>query len=334
MGFVIFAVAGQAASQVRLPQRPKQQKPSAQAIAKAKTTYEKTVEHYRKGELKDAMSTARETFEALPNGSSALILATIYAASGQPCSAFDIGVVGLDLDATDTERAAILKTLGKHGRECGGGFGWLEIQVEPHHASIILGDTIVPNGRRIGVRAGRYPVTVSAQAFRDVAKTVTIDAGMGAALKVALDAMPEATTVAPPKPPSSETLREQNAVQLQPASTDDGPSIGAWALTGAGAAAIVGQGVMLWLAHDAANEADGLSKPSTMTSDVRERAFRDKKNAAETWEAAGWVTGAVGLALLSGGIWWLFADDPGDSQAWIAPTDDGHGSIIGLRGLY
>ena len=99
------------------------------------------------------MASARATFSALPNASSALILATIYAASGQPCAAFDTGVVGLDLDATDAERVAILKT-PEYGRECAGGCGWLEVDVQPRQASVQLGETVIPNQRRIGIRTG------------------------------------------------------------------------------------------------------------------------------------------------------------------------------------
>ena len=91
-----------------------------------------------------------------------------------------------------------------------------------------------------------------------------------------------------------------------------------WMLAGVGTAAIVSQGFMVWMAHDAADEAATLATPSMMTSS--ERQARTTGRMQPNRETAGWITGVAGVALLTGGIWWLIADDDTSTQAWIGPT--------------
>ena len=272
-----------------------------------------------------ALEAARQTFELLPNASSALILATIYTELGQPCAAFDVGLVALDMDPTPAEYKMLSESLVSHGKECGTGFGWIQLDIDPEDTVVRLEKTVLPNGRRVGVAAGLYPIDLTAPEHDSHTSNVSISAGTGFLLRTKLvktekvvQAAPKSTIVAMPLPPQG----RPNFAPYQ------------WTLLGVGILGISAQILMLSKAYTAEEKASELAEPSTQASDDRQRAYERERENATTWARAGWVVGGIGATALGAAIVWWSLDESVESQGWLMPTGDGRGAALGWSGAF
>lgn len=316
-------------SQVRLPKLPTTENPTPEAIERAKASYNRAAEFYAEGKNKAALMEAKATFKVLPNASSALVLATIYVELEQPCAAFDIALLGLDLDPTPAESQSLDDLLKGQGKACGTGFGWMDLKVSPSSARVRIEETVIPIRRLIGVPAGAYTIELMADGYRSHTIKTQVNAGEPFEYRFDLEKIP-----APVKVTTAPVLKPSAAVKEPPSNLRREGHGYQWALIGTGIAAIGVQAVLLSQAHTAADRAAALTAPTAEPSSVRERRYNDEKSKAETLQLTGWVVGSLGVTAATAGLIWLFWDGSEAARAYIVPSVDGQGATMGFGGAF
>ena len=283
--------------EVVLPTLPAAAEPTDAAKARASRADAEARRKSAAGNLKGALVSADEAYEAVPNTSTALIRATLLGLLGRHREAFEMLLVAVDLGPTEEERPLILEGLAKEGPACSPPLGWGRTHVNAPSATLRLSGTEVPAGRALGLPAGEHPVTAEAPGFVPLSVTVVVEVGKEAALDFELSA---ARPLAIPTPVPTTVKPTPRRAPVVP-----------WILVGSGGALLAGGLACHLLALDAAGDARHYSKPIPGMEDATRKARYDSLESKATTRsivayalygagAAATVTGVVLLLVKRG----------------------------------
>lgn len=291
---------------VIIPALPEPGPRAADASTRARVAYEAASKSFYAGRIEAALPHAQTAWQAVPNTSSALIVATVLAELKRPCDALPYLLLAADLDPVGDEVELVAKLLGEQAARCAPGYGWLRVSVAPDGARLNLDDVALPAVRTIGVRVGAHALRAEADGHRPGARDVVVALGGATILDVTLEPLPE-PVIAPVVVPDPTIITRQ-----PPPERDDTLP---WIAVAGGGAALIAGGICFGVAIDEADHgASIVAASSTPPSAADERALARSHARTEDFELAGWIAGGVGVVALTLGIVWLTRDD--ELLAW------------------
>lgn len=275
--------------------------PDDAAIDRARQAYDEASRAFYGGRLDEALTLAIVAWEAVPNASSALIVATVLAEQARPCDVLPFLLAGLELEPPSGEAAQIDALWTEQGPRCAPGYGWLALSAAAPDAWLDVGGARHALPLALGLPAGSWPLRAGADGHDPNTHTFAVTPGRGRHAEVALaerSAVPDTPPDAPaPVEPASPIARGPDLDATL--ATDD--TLG-WGLVIGGAAATVACGVLAGLAVAEADAGDQLVAGASNPPTASDRAALDASNAhARRLEVGAWVAGGVGLAALIAG---------------------------------
>ncbi len=322
---VAAVLAGPAASAnppVVVPTLPERGSTGTDAVERGRTAYLAASRHYNRGRLKKALASARVAWAAVPNASTALIVATVLGQLKSHCEAMKFLLLASDLKPQPAEQQRIAKGLAASAAACGSGMGWARVAATPASAAITVASVAVKSGRTIGLAAGEHRIEVTQAGYVAQEDSVVATTGVGVRLKYTLSEK----AVAAPRAPVEPVVTPRPAIEPAPQLTRPHSRPvrwPAWVALGTGVA-VTGVGAVLYglargeasTAADLAAPQDGLAEPD------RETRYNAAACSAEDLQTAGFVAGGIGIAALITGI--VLVSLPADApDVTVSPTRTG-----------
>jgi len=327
------------------PDPPRLVEPTPEAIARARGAYEAAAETFYRGRLAEALAHTEAAWLALPNASSALIMATVLAELARPCDAVPMLLLALDLDPVEGERDAVAELLAEQSAACAPGYGWVTLEASAAGAWVELDGSRMALPRTVALSAGAWKTVAGAEGRASARQVIEVTPGRGAHITFALAEQPQAVEPQAVEPQAVEPQAMEPlpapAVVGEPPSADlhadlAGPDTSlAWALLVSGAAAAVVGAVLYGLAVEEVGVGErivaGAAEPP---SDEDRRALASSRSHARRLEVGGWVAGGLGLAAATTGLIVLLAGGSDDDGAMVHVGLGAGGPSLGLTGRF
>lgn len=318
---------------IRVPVMPATAAPGAKARAVATDAYGKAAKAYYKGRFGAAQTHAERAWAAVPNASTALVLATIHGQRKRHCQALDFGLLALELRPSREEEKTVAATVLEHGPRCESGYGWLRVELSPKETTATLSGTPVPLSRTVAVPVGRHELVMEREGYEGERMPVRVAAGGGSTIQLVLrkrtpHVRPEPKAPAPVSP-------EPAAVEVVAVRPDLAPDRTAqWVLIGSGAAAVAGGVALFVVALDAAGDAAALSEAGAggLDDPTRQARYESASQKTSDYQTAAWVVGGAGLVAATIGIVLAATTGSGESgrDVGLAPAVLPHGGGVQL----